>query len=224
MGMEDALLVLETSCVRCSASLWVGGELVEQVMWEAQRNRAALIFGELEKFMPKLRVAKLTHIIVGSGPGAYSGVRLALAVADGLALVHDAAVCALGSWNGLGITEPEAWVISDARRGGWAWGCLIDGILQAVPEVLSLEESVAKVTALQQKQVPIYSTESPESLEARGILGVTQLEPSAENLGKVWLSMTAEQRANLMSKPAEPMYIRAPHITKSKRPAWAVKP
>ncbi len=224
MGMEDALLVIETSCVRCSAALWVGGEFVEQVIWEAQRNRASLIFGELEKLMPKIRASQLTHVVVGSGPGAYSGVRLALAVADGLALVHDATVCAMGSWNGLGMTDPEAWVISDARRGGWAWGCLINGVLQAVPEVFSLEESLAKLEELRQKQIPIYSTESSESLEERGIFGVTQLEPSAERLGQVWLGMTAEQRANLMSKPAEPMYIRAPHITKSKRPAWAVKP
>ena len=65
------------------------------------------------------------------------------------------------------------------------------------------------------KGVPVFSTETAEHLAAREMSGIVPVYPSAEALGAAWLSLAEARR--------EPLYVRAPHITRAKRPAWAVK-
>ena len=119
--MQDALLVLETSCAQSSAAAWGGKELLCRVEWRAERNHSSAIFEAVRQALDALEGRCLKEIVVGSGPGAYGGIRVALAVADGLSLVHGSRVAAFSSWNGLGIHDGKACVMSDARRGGWTW-------------------------------------------------------------------------------------------------------
>lgn len=53
--------------------------------------------------------------------------------------------------------------------------------------------------------------------------GVLPVLPHAEALGSAWMALDVARREELLAAPAEPLYVRAPHITSSKRPAWAVK-
>ncbi len=204
--MQDVLLVLETSCVQSSVAAWSGESLLCQAAWRAERNHSS---------------AKACR---GSWfPGAYGGIRVALAVADGLSLVHGSRVAAFSSWNGLGLHHGEACVMSDARRGGWTWGRLENGVLTDVPAVLPAEQARASVAECMGKGVPVFSTETADHLAAREMSGIVPVYPSAEALGAVWLSLAEARREELLESPAEPLYVRAPHITRAKRPAWAVK-
>lgn len=112
-----------------------------RVEWRAERNHSSAIFEAVRQALDALEGRCLKEIVVGSGPGAYGGIRVALAVADGLSLVHGSRVAAFSSWNGLGIHDGKACVMSDARRGGWTWGRLENGILAAAPEVLPAEQA-----------------------------------------------------------------------------------
>lgn len=221
--MQDALLVLETSCAQCSAAVWGGSELLCQVEWRAERNHSSAIFEAVRQALDSLEGRLLKEIAVGSGPGAYGGIRVALAVADGLSLVHGSRVAAFCSWNGLGIHDDEAFVMSDARRGGWTWGTVEHGFLVAPPEVLPAEQARARVAECLKNGVPVYSTETAENLAAREMAGVVPVVPDAEALGIAWQALPADRREELLEGPAEPLYVRAPHITCAKRPAWAVK-
>lgn len=221
--MQDALLVLETSCVRSSAAAWGAEELLGQVEWKAERNHSSAIFSAVRRLLTALEGYRLREIVVGSGPGSYGGVRVALAVADGLSLVHGARVAAFSSWNGLGIRDARACVMSDARRGGWAWGRMTAGFLEDAPEVLTGEQTRNRVAACLEGGVPVFSTEAAETLAARGMAGIAPAFPHAEALGNAWRALSPQRREELLSRPSEPLYVRAPHITCAKRPAWAVR-
>ena len=143
--MQDVLLVLETSCVQSSVAAWSGESLLCQAAWRAERNHSSAIFKAVRQVLDALEGRRLKEIVVGSGPGAYSGIRVALAVADGLSLVHGSRVAAFSSWNGLGLHHGEACVMSDARRGGWTWGRLENGVLTDVPAVLPAEQARVSV-------------------------------------------------------------------------------
>lgn len=82
--MQDVLLVLETSCVQSSAAAWSGERLLCQTAWRAERNHSSAIFKAVRQVLDALEGRRLKEIVVGSGPGAYGGIRVALAVADGL--------------------------------------------------------------------------------------------------------------------------------------------
>ena len=221
--MQDVLLVLETSCVQSSAAAWSGERLLCQTAWRAERNHSSAIFKAVRQVLDALEGRRLKEIVVGSGPGAYGGIRVALAVADGLSLVHGSRVAAFPSWNGLGLLHGKACVMSDARRGGWTWGKLENVVLTDVPAVLPAEQARACVAECMKKGVPVFSTETAEHLAAREMSGIVPVCPSAGALGTAWLAQAESRREELLESPAEPLYVRAPHITRAKRPAWAVK-
>ena len=221
--MQDVLLVLETSCVQSSVAAWSGESLLCLAAWRAERNHSSAIFKAVRQVLDALEGRRLKEIVVGSGPGAYGGIRVALAVADGLSLVHGSRVAAFSSWYGLGLHQGEACVMSDARRGGWTWGRLENGVLTDVPVVLHAERARVSVAECMGKGVPVFSTETADHLAAREMSGIVPVYPSAEALGAVWLSLAEARREELLESPAEPLYVRAPHITRAKRPAWAVK-
>lgn len=154
--MQDVLLVLETSCVQSSVAAWSGESLLCQAAWRAERNHSSAIFKAVRQVLDALEGRRLKEIVVGSGPGAYGGIRVALAVADGLSLVHGSRVAAFSSWNGLGLHHGEACVMSDARRGGWTWGRLENGVLTDVPAVLPAEQARASVAECMGKGVPVF--------------------------------------------------------------------
>lgn len=221
--MQDVLLVLETSCVQSSAAAWSGERLLCQTAWRAERNHSSAIFKAVRQVLDALEGRRLKEIVVGSGPGSYGGIRVALAVADGLSLVHGSRVAAFSSWNGLDLLHGKACVMSDARRGGWTWGKLENSVLTDVPAVLPAEQARACVAECLEKGVPVFSTETAEHLAAREMSGIVPVCPSAGALGAAWMAQTEARREELLESPAEPLYIRAPHITRAKRPAWAVK-
>ena len=107
--------------------------------------------------------------------------------------------------------------VAAGRGGGWkrrSDGCAGSAACGAGPRLRG---------GVHGKGVPVFSTETAEHLAAREMSGIVPVFPSAEALGAAWLSLAEARREELLESPAEPLYVRAPHITRAKRPAWAVK-
>lgn len=114
------LLALDTSTEYCSAALWRDGALFDRVERAGQRHSELLI--EMIRAVLKsggVDVRQLAAIATTVGPGSFTGVRIAIAVAQGLAF--GAKVPAVG----IGTLEAIAWgcnadrvvVANDARMG-----------------------------------------------------------------------------------------------------------
>ena len=112
--MQDVLLVLETSCVQSSVAAWSGESLLCQAAWRAERNHSSAIFKAVRQVLDALEGRRLKEIVVGSGPGAYGGIREALAVADGLSLVHGSRVAAFSASDGAALRDGVAFLVSAA--------------------------------------------------------------------------------------------------------------
>jgi tRNA threonylcarbamoyladenosine biosynthesis protein TsaB len=80
------LLAFDTATENCSAALWLDGE-VRVVEQEIGRGHAELILPMIESLLAaaQLRLADLDALAVGRGPGGFTGVRLGISVAQGLA-------------------------------------------------------------------------------------------------------------------------------------------
>ena len=117
------LLAIETATEACSIALWHEGELFERHEL-APRRHAELALPFVESLLAEAGVAKsaLDAIAVGRGPGAFTGVRLAIALAQGLALALDRPVVPVSTLAALALSAPlddsgAILAVVDARMG-----------------------------------------------------------------------------------------------------------
>ena len=84
------LLAFETATEACSVALYLDGQVRERFEL-APRRHAELSLPWAEALLAEAGVARsqLDAIAVGRGPGAFTGVRLAIALAQGIALALD---------------------------------------------------------------------------------------------------------------------------------------
>ena len=106
--MEPTVLAFDTSAAHCAAALLSGGRIVEARSEDMGRGQAERLMPFLEELLAAhdLGWHDLDRIGVGIGPGNFTGIRISVAAARGLAL-------------GLGV--PAIGISGfDALRGGTA--------------------------------------------------------------------------------------------------------
>lgn len=212
------ILVIETSAPVASLCLSKESDLLFSTGWEAERNHDAHLFPALEHALHCLHGESIDVILVGSGPGSYGGVRVALAAAEGIALVHGARVGAICSWLGLPLPQGPCIVTSDARRNGWTVASFLDGIMQGSFDILTKQQLLEH---LRKTEGPCLSIEKEAHLREQGVpVDSAGLHAAAEGLLRAWLRLQATERENLLSAPAAPIYVRPPHITQARRKPW----
>lgn len=201
--------ILAIECSTSRASLCLAGDSAYAAEWVAVRNHDAHLFPALRE---ALALASPDLLLVGSGPGSYGGVRVALAAATGVAMVRRARIVALCSWEHL--AEGRASILSDAKRGGWALRTP-DGNIN----VLETPAVQARVAAGEL----IWSVESAATLQRAGLtLPRVGLQPTAQGLIDNWLSLSPQEQEARAAAVAEPIYVRPPHITTPKHKPWEI--
>jgi tRNA threonylcarbamoyladenosine biosynthesis protein TsaB len=114
------LLAIETATEACSVALWLDGEVIERFE-VAPRRHAELTLPWAEELLARAGVARtqLDAIAIGRGPGAFTGVRLAVAIGQGIALALDRPMVAVSTLAALALQANGPRVIAaiDARMG-----------------------------------------------------------------------------------------------------------
>ena len=142
------ILAIETATEACSAALAIDDTLIERFEI-APRRHTQLILSMIEAIMNEadIKVSDLDAIAFGQGPGAFTGVRIAMGVIQGLAFAHDTPVIPISTLAALAQRvandhpSNHDWVASaiDARMQEIYWGLFKkndSGIMEAVSEEL----------------------------------------------------------------------------------------
>ncbi|GGA08446.1 tRNA (adenosine(37)-N6)-threonylcarbamoyltransferase complex dimerization subunit type 1 TsaB [Dyella caseinilytica] len=116
------LLAIETATESCSVAL-VHGETVIARSELAPRRHAERVLPMADELLAEAGIGKhaLDAIAVGRGPGAFTGVRLAVSLAQGMAMALDLPVVTISSLAALALEAPEddaaILAVIDARMG-----------------------------------------------------------------------------------------------------------
>ena len=114
------ILALETSTELCSAALWLDGKVDAREVVAGQRN-SELLLPMVDALLAanKLAARDLNGIAFGAGPGAFTGVRIACGVAQGIAFGIDVPVAGIGTLLALAEASgaDRAVCCLDARMG-----------------------------------------------------------------------------------------------------------
>lgn len=114
------ILSIETSCERASIALLIDEEIVERTL-EGHANHSDRLLATIRQLLADAGIGlnSLDAVAFGAGPGAFTGVRLACGVTQGLAMGADlgvAPICSLEALALQGIGE-SVLVATDARMG-----------------------------------------------------------------------------------------------------------
>lgn len=133
------LLAIDTATEACSAALLVDDDITSRCQI-APRQHAALILSMVDELLieAKMPLDALDALVFGRGPGAFTGVRIATGVVQGLAFGAGLPIIAVSTLAALaqGVASRHTDIISaiDARMGEIYW-CLYrtdaDGIVAA---------------------------------------------------------------------------------------------
>lgn len=122
--MTMTILAIDTSTEACSVALLQRGQVIERYEL-APRRHAQLVLPFVDSLLAEAGIGKrqLDAIAVGRGPGAFTGVRLAISLAQGMALGLDIPVLPVSSLAALALElhrdAPDAHLLAciDARMG-----------------------------------------------------------------------------------------------------------
>ncbi len=200
-------LALDCSTARGSAAIGLasGGVLWERC-FPAGRGHGGELFTTLQEGLratvtPPERT--LGRIVVGLGPGSYSGVRQAIAVATGLSLATGATLAGATSTLALDTRAAHYHAIGDARRGTFYHTAVSRGRLLTGPELVD-DEAALLARFAAHPDWPVLAMEMvPEGIVAQVCF------PLATRLLEVAPLL---QQSGIL----EPIYLRPPSVTPSK--------
>lgn len=114
------ILALETSTEYCSVAIWQDGVITEHSELVGQKH-SELLITMLDDLLHEsgFRIQDMDGIAYGSGPGSFTGVRIACGATQGLALGADLQVSGICTLQALAEASGQLRVISalDARMG-----------------------------------------------------------------------------------------------------------
>ncbi len=114
------LLAFETATEACSVAVYFDGEIIERHEVSPRLHAEyALPWAEALLAQAGISRAQLDVIAISRGPGAFTGVRLAIALAQGIALALDRPVVAVSTLQVLALQagQHRALAAIDARMG-----------------------------------------------------------------------------------------------------------
>lgn len=156
------VLALETSCRRGSVALVDSGRILADAWHDEANAHGERMLGLIDAVFLRARrlPAELTHVAAGRGPGAFTGLRVGLALAQGIASGYGIPAVGVGSLRAMAMGMPVErqglrWPIVDARRGELFVACFdADGTEIVGPRPLSRQGFADSLSRLR-KDVPL---------------------------------------------------------------------
>jgi tRNA threonylcarbamoyladenosine biosynthesis protein TsaB len=210
------ILAIEGALARCSAALLADDTVLAAEAEEAARGHPSVLPRMAASVLTRAGIAApaLDAVAVGIGPGGFTGLRAAIALAEGIARGAGVALVGVTTGEALAATLPPGrgavWAVLDHRRGrvvleAFAPGAAepaapaihaIDALPPAPPQLILLGDAAAAVAA---------------ALAARG--AAAEARPGLPDAVAVARIAARRLAGRLAARDATPLYAEPPAVT-----------
>ena len=219
------ILAIETATEACSAALLQSDNLhnvadIAVRFQHAPREHTKLILPMLDEVLEEANTSfkEIDAIAFGRGPGAFTGLRIAAGIAQGIALAGDIPVIPVSTLEALGmqvlndLEEGQSVIAAlDARMNEIYWGEFVrhQGALKLTgQEQVTSSEILMSHVNTQQTMLAIgngwevYLTDIPKNITL-----IKEAFPSAEHIAELALPLLTSGKS-VPPEQAQPLYIR----------------
>jgi len=212
------VLAIDASTSACSAALLHDGQIAAHRLTVMARGQSEALLPMVAAVMAEARqdFSGLDLIAVTVGPGAFTGLRIGLAAARGLALASGTPLAGLPTPLAVAAAVPAAEragrilvVALDSRRDQ-PWVQLFDADLAPLGAVAALD--AAAVAELLAGRPALVAGDDAAALAAALPGAVLASSPGWPDAAQV-ARLAAERWPRGETLPAEPLYLRAPDVT-----------
>lgn len=226
------ILALDAALGRCSAALLADGVLRAHRALDTERGHASALPPMVAAVLAeaRIRAPELDAVAVGVGPGGFTGLRAALALAEGLALAAGIPTVGVTTGEALAAAVPPAlrgagqaiWTAVDARRGRVLLERFATGAAEPEGPPALLEEAglprPPDPVVLAGDGAPLVAA----WLAAQGVPGKAVTESGIRLPDAACIARIGAERlvGRLGPRPARPLYGEPPAV----RPAGATPP
>lgn len=93
------ILAIDTSTAQAGVAVLDGGNLRGELMWTAAGNHSEMLTPAVQHLLSleHVNIRALTGLAVASGPGSFSGLRVGISEAKGLAMALNIPLCGIGT-------------------------------------------------------------------------------------------------------------------------------
>lgn len=123
MTDEPLLLAIDTATQYAGLALFDGDVIQSEVYWRSQRNHSVELMPTMVRMLERhgLGPQDLSAVAVSIGPGSFTGLRIGLSAAKGLALAQELPIFGISTLDALAFQHQDqrrpVWAVIQAGRG-----------------------------------------------------------------------------------------------------------
>ena len=199
----STVLALDLSTPRGHIAVLRGEAVVYEQAFTSHRSHNSLLYAPLAQALD-IAGADLEKLIIGTGPGSYTGVRISIAAAQGVALSRQVPLVGLCSLVTLS-DEADYLVAGDARRGKFYSAQVCHGLL--IEDITLHEADSLQAWLAARPGLPCFTSDATAPL---GIDRILSTPPSAVLLARHGSALTESDH------DLQPIYVQDAFITQAK--------
>ena len=216
MQPEPAILAFDTSAAHCAAALLISGKDVAARHEEMSKGQAERLFPMLKEILSEAGIGwnALNGIGVGTGPGNFTGIRIAVSAARGLALSLDVPAVGVNLFDALALgAEGDVLLTLSAPRDAVYVQTRIDGDVSdiSVIDISGLPSNPQEMTCI-----------GARSDEIAARLGL-RCAPARFAPASAIARIAAERLGSTFDRPS-PLYVRPADAAPSSEPPPVILP
>ncbi|MFE5739247.1 tRNA (adenosine(37)-N6)-threonylcarbamoyltransferase complex dimerization subunit type 1 TsaB [Streptomyces celluloflavus] len=203
------LLALDTATPAVTVALHDGSRVLAESRQVDARRHGELLLPAVDRVLAEAgrTLDAVSDIVVGVGPGPYTGLRVGLVTAETFGAALDVPVHGLCSLDGLayasGLTEPFV-VATDARRKEVYWARYGDARTRLT------EPAVDRPADLADQMAGVPAVGAGALLYASVFTGVRREGPEHQSAGALAALAAEKLAAGTEFLPTRPLYLRRP--------------